>query len=560
MNESRLKELLSTLYAGEKLAEAHQAVLALAGRFSGVSHPVFPALSQRDVMLICYGDAILREGELPLVTLNRFLRAHCAGQITNVHLLPCFPFTSDDGFSVSDYLSIDPALGTWEDVETLSGSFGVMLDAVVNHTSKSHPWFRRCLAGESPYRHYYIQCDPAADYSHVTRPRALPLLSEFETGQGKKLYWTTFSQDQVDVNFVSPLLLAEMLNILLTYAARGARFIRLDAIGFAWKTAGSTCINLPQAHALVKIFRLVTESVFPGLKLITETNVPHIENIAYFGDADEAHLVYQFPLPPLTLYTMLTGCTTALSRWVDRLEKTPLKPGTTYFNFLASHDGIGVRPVMGILSDTEQKTLFEAAAAHGGRISYKDNGDGTSSPYELNISYMDAVTDPACGDDELRCARFLASQAVMLSLQGMPGIYYHSLLGSRNWVRGVNESGINRRINREKLDSDQLEQEFRSRGGLRYRVLEGYKRLLDARSGQSAFSPYAKQAVCFDDERVFALERMNRKAGTQVSVRINVSGDCVALREPVTGLDLFRGQIVELRVLSPYEIRWIARS
>ena len=552
--------MLGALYTGDKLTQAHQAVLALAGRFSGVPRPVFPALSQRDVMLICYGDAILREGEPPLVTLNRFLRAHCAGQITNVHLLPCFPFTSDDGFSVSDYLSIDPALGTWEDVEVLSGSFGVMLDAVVNHTSKSHAWFGRCLAGESPYRDYYIQCDPAADYSRVTRPRALPLLSEFETSEGKKLYWTTFSQDQPDVNFASPLLFAQMLNVLLTYAARGARFIRLDAIGFAWKTAGSACINLPQAHALVKVFRFVTESVFPGLQLITETNVPHPENIAYFGDADEAHLVYQFPLPPLTLYTMLTGCTTALSRWADGLEKTPLKPGTTYFNFLASHDGIGVRPLMGILSDEEQKTLLEAAVAHGGRISCKDNGDGTSSPYELNINYMDAVTDPACGDDALRCARFLASQAIMLSLQGMPGIYYHSLFGSRNWVRGVNESGINRRINREKLDSKKLERELRSRDGLRYQILEGYRRLLDARAGQSAFSPYAQQAVRFDDERIFALERMNRETGAQVSVRINVSGDCVALREPVTGIDLLKGQAVELSALSPYEIRWIART
>src|SRR5690606_21766394 len=266
------------------------------------------------------------------------------------------------------------------------------------------------------YRDYYIAADPNADYSQVTRPRTSPLLTKFQTVEGEKYYWTTFSEDQVDLNYANPQVLAEVMDILLFYAAKGAKFIRLDAIGFIYKKLGTSCMHLKETHAIVKLMRLVLEEFFPGTYLITETNVPHAENISYFGDGDEAHLVYQFPLPPLVLFSLQKGDATKLTRWAQSLEATPLNKDNTYFNFLASHDGVGVRPAEGILSQEEMAFLLQTVTENGGKISYKVNPDGSKSPYELNISYMDGITNPS-RDKEERYKRFMASQAIMLSLQ-----------------------------------------------------------------------------------------------------------------------------------------------
>ena len=202
----------------------------------------------------------------------------------------------------------------------------------------------------------------------MTRPRALPLLTAFHTKEGEKHVWTTFSEDQIDLNFECPDVLAEVLDILVMYAKAGAKFIRLDAIGFMWKQLGTTCMHLPETHELIKLMKDVLQEYAPGTKLITETNVPHADNISYFGNGeDEADLVYQFPLPPLTMYSLLKGDASILSSWMAGLKL----PGSrvTYFNFLSSHDGIGVRPTEGILSDEDRQFLVEAALKNGGRVS-----------------------------------------------------------------------------------------------------------------------------------------------------------------------------------------------
>ncbi|MEG0758370.1 MAG: hypothetical protein RR505_08165, partial [Raoultibacter sp.] len=232
-------------------------------------------------------------------------------------------------------------------------------------------------------------------------------------------------------------------------------------------------------------------------------------------------------------------------------------PDTTYFNFLASHDGIGFRPVLGILDEQERQILLDATVSHGGRIGYKSTLDGGVIPYELNINYMDALTDPSELDDS-RLARFMAAQAIMLSMPGLPGIYYHSLLGSRNWSDGMLESGVNRRINREKLKADTLAKELAQKDSLRARVLAAYRVLLRARGASSAFSPYASQTVLQLEPRVFALERFDRKSGERVSVRINVSSEPITLNEQLTGIDLL-SEGTPLEALAPYQTRWIRR-
>src|SRR5437588_7624959 len=417
-------------------------------------------LTQRDCLLITYGDQVREPGSAPLRTLAASLERHVTDIVTAVHLLPFYPSSSDDGFSVVDHRAVDPALGTWDDVCQLGQRFELMFDAVFNHVSASSAWFRGFLAGEPRYRDWFITVADDPDLSRVVRPRTLPLLTTFATAGGPARVWTTFSADQVDVDVRNPDVLLALLDVLLFYLARGARFIRLDAIAYLWKEIGTPCIHLPQTHRVVQLMRAVLDQVAPRALLITETNVPHRDNVAYFGDGgNEAQLVYNFALPPLVLHSIANGSAEALSRWASGLALPSDR--VTFLNFLASHDGIGVNPVRGILGDAEIDALVQLAPAHGGYVSYKHNPDGTRSPYELNVSYFDALSDPAADEPlDRQVARFAVAHAIMLALPGMPGLYFHSLFGSRGDRAGAEASGIPRRVNRQKLVRPELEREL----------------------------------------------------------------------------------------------------
>lgn len=464
-------------------------------------------LSQKDCMVITYGDQVRQPAVPPLRTLGKFLEGRLHGLVSSVHILPFYPSSSDDGFSVTDYLEVDPALGTWEDVEALAVPFDLMLDAVFNHASAQGEWFQRFLRQEPGWETAFVIVEGDPDLSAVVRPRALPLLTRFQTPAGFRNVWTTFSADQADINFADPRMFVRVLEVLLTYVARGARFIRLDAIGFLWKTVGTPCIHLGQTHAVIQAWRALIDDVAPGVRLITETNVPHSDNISYFGDGhNEAHLVYNFALPPLVLHAFHAGTSRKLAAWAQSLELP--SEDTSFFNFLASHDGIGLNPARGILTVGEVDSLVGIANRHGGYVSYKNNPDGSRSPYELNISYFDALSDPAGGEPEdLQVARFLAAHAILLAFRGVPGIYFHSLFGSRGDRAGAEASGIPRRINREKSDLETLERELATRGTLREKVFSGMKLLLQARASHPAFSPSTPQVVLPSPEGLFALER-----------------------------------------------------
>jgi sucrose phosphorylase len=487
------------------------------------------ALSERDALLITYGDQVRAVDERPLQTLARFLDAHLDGVISGVHILPFYPYSSDDGFSVIDYLAIDSALGTWDDVARLRRHFDLMFDAVINHISAQSEWFKGFLRDDPLYRDYFITVEGASDLSRVVRPRTLPLLTEFKTPSGSKKVWTTFSADQIDLNYRSPEVLLAMLDALLFYVSHGARFIRLDAIAFLWKELGTTCIHLPQTHAIIQLIRAVLNSVAPPTQLITETNVPHADNLSYFGDgANEAQLVYNFALPPLVLHAFHMGRATTLARWAEALALP--SDHVTFFNFLASHDGIGLNPARGILSESEIDMLVARTAAHGGLVSYKNNPDGSQSPYELNINYFDALSNPKADESlETQINRFLCAQAIMLALQGVPGIYFHSLFGSRNDRAGADASGIPRRINRPKFTRAELEHELAEPASLRAQVFTRYAELLRVRRAHHAFHPHGAQHVVPCDERVFALERIAPDGSERVLCLHNVSPETVSV-------------------------------
>ncbi|NUM47116.1 MAG: DUF3459 domain-containing protein [Anaerolineales bacterium] len=526
--EQRIQNLLTFLY-GPQAAEIWPRLERLLATYRAqlparAPTPEIP-WSERDAILITYADQFSAPGQTPLQSLAEFLETYLGEAVSGVHLLPFYPYSSDDGFSVVDYRAVAPRAGTWADIPRLDARYRLMFDAVINHISRHSAWFQGYVRGEEPFSGYFIEVAPEIDLSGVTRPRTLPLLTPVETARGIKHVWTTFSEDQVDLNYANPEVLLEMVDLLLFYVSKGAEIIRLDAIAYLWKEIGTTCIHLPQTHAVVKLWRAVLDAVAPDVILITETNVPHAENISYFGDgADEAQWVYQFPLAPLVLHAFQTGDARKLTAWAASLE-TP-SPRTTFFNFIASHDGIGVRPAEGLLSAEEINALAEQTLAHGGRVSYRRRADGSQVVYELNITLFDALNDPVRPDEALDVRRFLASQAIMLSLAGVPGIYVHSLLGSRNCEGCVDASGRARSINREKFTLPGLAPMLANPGSPRGQVLSGYLHLLRLRRAHPAFHPHTAQRVVVLHDKVFALRRATED-GRVVIVLINVAGESV---------------------------------
>lgn len=482
--------------------------------------------TERDVLLITYGDQVRSEGEPPLRTLSKFLDAHVAEIISGVHILPFFPSSSDDGFSVIDYHQVDPALGSWDEIKQIGRRFDLMFDLVLNHISAQSDWFQGFLKDEPRYRDFFITVDEDRDLSQVIRPRALPLLTEFPAVSGNTRAWTTFSSDQIDLNYRNPDVLLDILEVMLSYVERGARYLRLDAIAYLWKEIGTPCIHLPQTHAVVKLMRAVLDQAAPTVRLVTETNVPHRDNVSYFGDGrDEAQMIYNFALPPLVLHTLLTGCAAKLTGWADTLSLPSDR--VTFLNFLASHDGIGLVPARGILTEAEIMALVERTIERGGMVSYKQNADGSQSPYELNINYYDALAAPGEGNERRDVDRFMTAQSIMLSLVGIPGIYFHSLFGSRGDRAGAEATGIPRRINRQKLTRGEMESDLADVSSLRARVLARYTRLLGVRHSHPAFDPRGTQKILAGDSQVFALIRLAPGGRERVLCLHNVAGATV---------------------------------
>lgn len=569
MERDRISFLLAQIYGEATSAEILPRLFSVLEKYkSQIPIPRTTNLTERDAILITYPDQIQETDKSPLQTLTEFCERHLKGAISGVHILPFYPWSSDDGFSVIDYRIVAPQYGDWEDIERLSKNFRLMFDAVINHASMQSSWFQGFLHNDPAYRDYFIEVNGNPDLSQVVRPRALPLLTTF----GEKKIWTTFSADQVDLNYHNPEVLLNIIDVLLLYVSHCAEFIRLDAIAYLWKEIGTSCINLPQTHWIVQLLRAVLDDVSPHVKLITETNVPHAENISYFGDGtNEAQLVYNFSLPPLVLHVFQTRNASALSRWASTLEFPSDK--VAFFNFLASHDGIGLNPLRGILPEVEIEAMAERTKSRGGFVSYKINPDGTQSPYELNINYFDALSEP--GESlEQNIERFVTAHAILFSFMGLPGIYFHSLFGSRGWPEGVSQTGSNRSVNRQKLQHVNVEAELSDETSLRARVFHRLARLLKVRATHAAFDPYSGQRVLEFGSGIFALLRESPGRGEKVlclhnvtaeSQPININSAETRLSSSIERRDLiteqrFSGKEAFSLSLKPYQTLWLAND
>jgi len=557
-----IKQLLINIYGHDTGQLAFERLIPILEKYPIQKQAKKEFFSQQDVVLITYGDSLKKEGQAPLTALHEFVRNYLKNIFSTIHFLPFFPYSSDDGFSVMDFFTIDPDLGSWEEVKAIGNDFELMFDYVVNHFSAKSQWFADYLAGAAGYEDFAIEVDPSTDLSLVTRPRSLPLLSPFEKHDGQSVHlWTTFSADQIDFNFKSLDVLTKMIEVLLFYVHNGATVLRQDAIAYLWKEIGTACIHLNQAHDMVKLFRAILDIAAPDVMIITETNVPHDENISYFGDGrNEAQMVYNFTLPPLLFYSFVNEDTTVLSDWAKGLHLE--SPDTTFFNFTASHDGIGVRPLEGILPPQEITALIDVVNANDGQVSYKRNPDGSDSPYELNITYVDAIL--AAKDSE-NTNRFLASQSIQYALPGVPATYIHSLLGSRNWLEGRAQTGRARTINREKLQLDGLFQELNNPASFRSKIFFPYLKMIKIRRNQEAFHPNADFEILGLDPKIFAIKR---SSGSQTIYAVtNIASESVSVSLPLSATgrkmkDLISGEDIEPNSFSlkPYQYVWLSTN
>jgi sucrose phosphorylase len=521
---------------------------------------------QGDIAMITYGDSIRRGDEKPLRTLHRFLNDHLRGVINSVHVLPFFPWTSDDGFAVMDYSSVNEALGDWDEIRDIARDYRLMGDLVINHCSSRSRWFENFRQGLDPGKDYFMTAAPEDDLSAVVRPRTSPLLAAVETVAGVKHVWCTFSHDQVDFDFRNPAVLEEFARIIRLHLDNGVRIFRLDAVAFLWKVIGTPCINLDQTHEVIRLLRTLIGHAQPDVMIITETNIPNRENLAYFGNANEAHAIYNFSLPPLLVNTLISGNSRYLSQWL--MSMPPAQNGTTYFNFVASHDGIGLRPVEGLLSDEEVDDFINTMQRFGGLVSWRASSGGRRKAYEINIALFDALQGTTAGPDRWGKERFLCAHAIALALEGIPAFYIHSLLATGNDYEKVEHTAQNRSINRHQWQHEELCRQLDDSNTVHHQVFVRLRQLIAIRREQPAFHPNATQFVLHLGSELFGFWRQSTDRRQSIFCIYNIadqpqqlllssinlvatddwhdliSGDCYAF-----------GQSVELQ---PYQTVWIS--
>lgn len=526
--------------------------------------------SQKDALLITYGNSIIDGAHKPLDLLSDFLGTYLDGILNAVHILPFFPYTSDDGFAVSDFRSVNPQLGDWPDINRIADDFTLMSDLVLNHVSSQGEWFNAYRQGQVPYDKFFFEASPDDDLRDVVRPRTTPLLREVETSAGTKHVWCTFSHDQIDLDFRNPEVLLEFLRIIRLHVDNGVQIIRLDAVAFLWKEVGSPSIHLPQTHAVIKLMRLLCDFATEKVILLTETNVPKAENLSYFGAGDEAHAIYNFPLPPLILHAMMSGNAQYLRQWQRGMPPAPM--GCAYLNFTASHDGIGMRPAEGLLPEDEKQQVIDTVKDLGGLVSMRTMPDGSESPYELNTTFYDAMSRTFDGADKHHHTRFICSQTIVMSLEGIPAFYIHAMLATDNDHAGVEKRGMNRAINRHRWDYPSLRKLLDDSETRHARALSDLSERLKIRQNQAAFHPNATQfTVNMGDERIFGIWRQSLDRHQSIFALHNVSNAEVRVPSAALNLiedqhwmDLLSGDTIDATaaevIVAPYQCMWITNQ
>lgn len=462
--------------------------------------------SEKDVLLITYADSIIKKNQKNLITLSNFLTKYCK-EFTYVHILPFFPFSSDDGFAVEDYKKIKKEHGSWNDLNKITKSFKIMVDLVINHCSSRNRLFKNFLENKDPGKDFFISSQKKFPTSKkIVRPRSSDLSKKVLINGKDNYVWCTFGHDQVDFNFKNPSVLIYFFEIIKFYLDQNIKALRLDAVAFLWKELGTRCINLPQTHNIIRLIRLIIDNFYNKTLIITETNIPSHENLTYFGNNNEAHCIYNFSLAPLLIHAIISGNSFYLKKWSRGMP--PAQENNSYLNFLSTHDGIGMRPVEGILPEMEVKKYFRFFKKQGGLFSYRTN-KGKKSVYEVNITLLEALKECYNGKDKYIFARFVLAHTILFSMEGIPAIYIQNFLGSKNDNIKVKKTNSFRSINRKNWNYDSLTKIINNKSTINNKILNSIKTLIVLRKKQIAFHPNATQFTLQLGDIFFGLWRQS---------------------------------------------------
>ena len=509
-NEKSLEKIFNKIYKSENNINKFyiREIIYLINKYNKNRKKEDLKINESTSLVICYGNSVTDGNKKSLKVFNKFYKKYLKNNFDSVHFLPFYPSSSDSGFAVKDHYKIEPRLGSWKDVKIIAKNCNVMADLVINHSSARGLWFSNFLKNKSPGKDYFFTVDKNFNSKKVVRPREHRLLKKINLSNETKYLWRTFSPDQIDLNFKNPKVLIRFIKIIFNLINNGVRIFRLDAIAYLWKENGNTCINHTNTHNIIKFIRLVCNLLKTECIIITETNLPEKENLSYFGNNDEANWIYNFSLAPILVYSLLFEDSNKITKWSKNFPIAKLN--NNYLNFIASHDGIGMRPIEGILSTNTQKKFLSRLKKNGGEFSYRKVQGVKKKVYEANITLFNAFK---CSDFDksgiFGFERYMAAHTIMVSFDGIPAIYFNSMFGNSNDNSKYIISGNKRDLNRYRWNKDKIEDHLKDQNSKQNKYYKNMSNILDIKSKQKAFHPNAIRKTLKLGANFFGIKRVS---------------------------------------------------
>ena len=522
-------------------------------------------ISEKTSLVISYGDNIYSSQSSSMKIFQKFFQKNLEKLFDTIHFLPFYPSSSDSGFAVKDHYQIDKKIGNWSDLKKISKSKKIMADVVINHASARGLWFKNFLKRKKPCKDYFLTVNSKFNTSKVVRPRDHKLLKKIKIFEKNDYLWRTFSPDQIDLNFKNPSVLLRFIKIIIYLINNGVTIFRLDAIAYLWKQNGTKCINLSQTHEIIKLLRVVTSLLNVQTLIITETNLPEKENLSYFGKNNEANWVYNFSLPPLLIHAFLFENSSYLNQWSRKLPST--KHGNCYLNFIASHDGIGIRPTEGILNEKTLSSFLKRLKKNGSKFSYRKVQNKSKKVYEANITVFDALRKSDFDPKGLFfLERYISAHAIMVSFEGVPAVYFNSLFGKSNDEAKYIITGNNRDVNRYKWNFNNITTKLRDKKSKQSIFYRNIGALLEIKRKQKAFHPNASRFNINLGSKIFCFKRISKDKKQSIICMTNLSSKIQTPNFKKTGSyrDLLNSNLKfregNSLILKPFQTVWLTNN
>ena len=560
---SKLDNIYKILLSKKDIDYFENEIIQIIKNFNKKNSKKKKKISEKTTLVICYGDSVYSKKKKSIKVFQNFFQKKLKNCFSTIHFLPFYPLSSDSGFAVKDHYKVDKRLGNWLDIKNISNSNSVMADMVINHSSARGLWFKNFLKKKEPGKDYFLTVDSKFNTSNVVRPRDHKLLKEIKIFKKSDYLWRTFSPDQIDLNFKNPSVLIQFIKIMIHLINNGVTIFRLDAIAYLWKENGTKCINLKQTHEIIKLLRNVIDLLNIQTKIITETNLPEKENLSYLGKNDEANWIYNFSLPPLLVHAFLFENSSYLNKWSKNLPKT--KNGNCYLNFIASHDGIGIRPTEGLLNKKTLNNFLKRLRKNGSKFSYRKIHNKIKKVYEANITVFDALKKSDYDQKGIfYLERYISAHAIMISFEGIPAIYFNSMFGTSNDEAKYIITGNNRDLNRYKWDYENISKKLDNKNSKQSIFYKKISNLLRVRRKQKAFHPNASRQNLNLGSNFFSFKRVSIDKDQTIICITNLSSKIqkTPLNKIYHGWNNLIGPKIKTRnkllILKPFETIWLS--